>query len=88
VADHRSPGRYVCICEKTFGRWADLNRHLESSKRHNKDPRGPACPVDSCSHLSKFTRADNFKAHYIKQHGASSDEADAYIREWKDLGMP
>ena len=88
VAEHRSLGRYVCICGEALGRRADLARHLESSRKHNKDPRGPACPVGRCSHTSKFTRADNFKVHYMKQHGASSDEADAYIREWRNRGMP
>ena len=88
MADHWSMGRYVCVCEKAFKRWGDLKRHLESSRGHNKDPRGPACPVSRCRHPGKFTRTDNFKAHYMKQHGASSDEADAYIQEWKNRGMP
>lgn len=88
VAEHRGLGRYVCICGEAFRRSADLARHQESSRKHNKDPRGPACPVGRCSHPSKFTRADNFKVHYMKQHGASSDEADAYIREWRNRGMP
>lgn len=90
-ADHSGPGPYVCdvgVCRATFRRPTDLERHRKTSKKHNKVPRGPACPFNPCSYPSRFTRADNFKAHYMKQHGASNDEADEFIREWKERGMP
>lgn len=87
-ADHSGPGPYICDCEAKFGRLTDLERHRKTSKRHNINPDGIACPVDPCNYPSRFTRVDNFKVHYMKQHGMSSDEADAFIREWKDRGMP
>ena len=88
--DQPNPNRYVCTlgCERQFGRLTDLERHLRTSRIHNQGPRGPACPVDSCSYTSKFTRVDNFKAHCMKQHWMSRDETDSFIREWRDRGMP
>ncbi|PUU76068.1 hypothetical protein B9Z19DRAFT_1195003 [Tuber borchii] len=83
-ADPSGSGPYVCGCGAKFGRPTDLERHRKTSKKHNKDPRGPACPIDPCNYHSRFTRVDNFKAHYMKQHGMSSDDADEFIREWKD----
>lgn len=86
--DNPNPGPHFCGCGAKFGRLTDLDRHRRTSRTHNKKPRGPACSFHPCSYPSKFTRADNFKAHCIKQHGVSPDEADALIREWKDLGEP
>ncbi|PUU72870.1 hypothetical protein B9Z19DRAFT_1069434 [Tuber borchii] len=87
-ANHSGPGRYVCVCGVTFGRPTDLERHRRTSRKHNEDPRGPACPFDSCSHLSRFVRVDNFKAHFMKQHGMSRYDVDAFIRKWRDQNMP
>lgn len=72
---------YICSCGKAFGRQTDLDRHLRTSKNH-RGPDGPTCPVSGCRYTTKFTRADNFKAHYRKQHGMGEEEADRFIRDW------
>ncbi|PUU79812.1 hypothetical protein B9Z19DRAFT_1063977 [Tuber borchii] len=85
-ADSARPDPLICSCGANFGRQTDLERHLRTSKKHLKDSRGPVCPVSGCSYTSRFTRVDNFKAHYMKQHRMSYDEADSFIREWVDRG--
>ena len=84
--DSACPDPLICSCGAKFGRRTDLERHLRTSKRHLKDSRGPVCPVSGCSYTSRFTRIDNFKAHYAKQHGMSHDEADSFIRDWMSRG--
>lgn len=87
VADHPNSDSHICSCGAEFGRRTDLERHERTARKHN-DPSGPACPKRGCSFTSKFTRVDNFKAHYVKQHRATSGEAEAYIRWWNDQGRP
>ncbi|KAG0138680.1 hypothetical protein HOY82DRAFT_620300 [Tuber indicum] len=69
-------------CRKGCGRPADLVRHLKTSKSHHP-PSGPACPETDCKFLNRFTREDNFKHHYKKQHRKSGEEADEIIAHWK-----
>ncbi|PWW77069.1 hypothetical protein C7212DRAFT_357241 [Tuber magnatum] len=76
----------IChICAIRFSRQADLKRHLGTSKVH-ASPKGPKCPMPGCRGVKRFTRLDNFKAHYVKMHGINRDEADAFIREWRARG--
>jgi len=84
VADHPNPSPNVCWCGAAFGRWTDLERHLRTTKKHNGDQHGPACPVQGCRFTSKFTRDDNFRTHCRRQHGMSVDEVNTYIKWWKD----
>ncbi|KAG0643926.1 hypothetical protein HOY80DRAFT_1013850 [Tuber brumale] len=69
-------------CSKSFGRSADLKRHMDTARVHNH-PKGPVCPVPGCKSVGRFTRFDNFKAHYVKMHSKSWDEAENFIQEWK-----
>ncbi|CAZ85074.1 unnamed protein product [Tuber melanosporum] len=70
------------MCRVRFGRSADLKRHMDTAKAHNP-PKGPSCPVLGCKSVSKFTRLDNFKAHYVKMHSKSWEEAENFIQEWR-----
>lgn len=85
-ADSARPGPGVCICGSAFQRQTDMERHLRTSKEHSRGSRGLVCPMSGCRYTSRFTRVDNFKVHYMKQHGMSSDEANSYIREWRSRG--
>ncbi|PWW75374.1 hypothetical protein C7212DRAFT_345360 [Tuber magnatum] len=67
--------------------YTDLDRHFNSSSAHSS-PKGPKCPERGCKFTPKFTRPDNFKVHYKKQHGKSEVQADAFIAEWKANGKP
>lgn len=91
VAEHSNPALYVCQeCGKGCTRQTDLDRHLKTTKKHS-DPSGPACPESGCKYPSRFTRVDNFKAHYKNQHKKSGKEADEFIRQWRaqvNLGSP
>lgn len=85
---HRpSPGGIVCTCGQRFQRPAALQRHLRTSKKHSA-PRGPACPEPGCRSKRRFTRVDNFKAHFRKQHKKSNAEADNFIRDWRSQHTP
>ena len=91
VADNSNPAPYVCPeCGKGCKRQTDLDRHLNTTKRHG-EPKGPACPESDCRYTARFSRPDNFKAHYKNQHGKSDKEADEFIRQWRaqvNLGFP
>ncbi|CUS12231.1 unnamed protein product, partial [Tuber aestivum] len=84
VAGHSGLPRWVCNpCKAIFKRQTDLDRHFRTSRRHSA-PSGPACRERGCRLAgARFTRVDNFKAHYRKQHGKTDVEADIFIREWK-----
>jgi len=85
VADNSNSGLFVChICGRGFKRQTDLERHLNTAKRHTPHPTGPACPQSGCRYTEKFTRPDNFKAHYKKQHRKGGEEADKIIQMWRD----
>ncbi|KAG0138679.1 hypothetical protein HOY82DRAFT_595120 [Tuber indicum] len=74
---------YMCsFCEIGFGRVTDLKRHMETSTKHG-EPRGPACTEPGCKYTRNFTRVDNFRAHYRKQHRKTEDEVDAFLEAWK-----
>ena len=85
VVDNSNPDVYRCPeCGKKCKRQTDLERHLNTAKRHKPQPSGPACPERGCRYPLRFTRADNFKAHYKKQHEKSGEEAEEVIQQWKD----
>lgn len=81
-ADSVRPGHSVCSCGKAFVRRTDLERHLRTSKNH-RGSNGPTCPVSGCRYTAKFSRVDNFKVHYMKQHGMGREEADRFINDWR-----
>ena len=84
VADHPNPSPNVCWCGAAFGRRTDLVRHQRTTRKHNGDQHGLACPVKGCRFTSKFTREDNFRTHCRRKHGMSVDEVNTNIRWWKD----
>ncbi|PUU76067.1 hypothetical protein B9Z19DRAFT_1089034 [Tuber borchii] len=84
VADHPNPNPNVCSCGAAFGRRTDLERHQKTTKKHNGDQHGPACPVKGCRFTSKFTRDDNFRTHCKRKHGMSVDVVNTYIRWWRN----
>ncbi|KAG0138664.1 hypothetical protein HOY82DRAFT_534437 [Tuber indicum] len=82
-----SAAHYACdICAKVFGRQTDLKRHKETSKMH-ETPSGIACPAPGCKYSGRFTRVDNFRIHYLRQHGKTNDEVDAFIAVWRAQGI-
>ncbi|KAG0138663.1 hypothetical protein HOY82DRAFT_534436 [Tuber indicum] len=84
VASNPSPGSHVChICGIRCKRQADLNRHLKTTRKH-RAPQGPVCPELGCKYTVRFTRVDNFRAHYRRLHGKRDDEVDVFIQGWKD----
>ncbi|PUU82788.1 hypothetical protein B9Z19DRAFT_1074211 [Tuber borchii] len=83
VADQPNPSPHECSCGATFGRRTDLERHQRTTRKHNGDQHGRACPVKGCRLTSKFTRDDNFRTHCRRQHGMSADEVNTYIRRWR-----
>ncbi|RPB04834.1 hypothetical protein L873DRAFT_1786018 [Choiromyces venosus 120613-1] len=89
AADGTSQGSYsVCPdpkCGRKFKRPTDLARHQKTAKKHGS-PKGPRCPESDCKYTWRFKRTDNFKAHYMKQHKKTSEEADQFIKLWKDGG--
>jgi len=87
-ARHPSPHGDVCICGQRFVRSIDFGRHLRTSRKHNGTPRGPACPEPGCRSTRKFTRVDNFKTHYLRNHRKSSAEADSVIQAWRSHALP
>ncbi|KAG0643932.1 hypothetical protein HOY80DRAFT_1084196 [Tuber brumale] len=81
-------GSHKCrICGIQCKRQADLYRHLKTARKH-RAPQGPVCPELSCKYTARFTRVDNFRAHYKRLHEKSDDEADEFIQEWKNQGSP
>jgi len=86
-ARHPSPQGNVCTCGQRILRLTDFRRHLRTSCMHNT-PGGPACPEPGCRYTRKFTRIDNFKAHYRKKHGKSGAEADSFIQAWSSHALP
>ncbi|KAG0643933.1 hypothetical protein HOY80DRAFT_1133481 [Tuber brumale] len=81
--NYSNPGSHTChICGIRFKRPADLYRHLKTTRKH-RSPHGPVCPELGCKFTARFTRVDNFRAHYRRLHGKSDDEANWFIREWK-----
>ncbi|KAG0138662.1 hypothetical protein HOY82DRAFT_595094 [Tuber indicum] len=88
VIDYPSSGSHAChICGIRCKRQADLYRHLTTAREHCA-PQGPVCPELGCKYTARFTRVDNFRAHYRRQHGKRGDEADGFIQEWRDRGSP
>ncbi|PWW75375.1 hypothetical protein C7212DRAFT_25396, partial [Tuber magnatum] len=88
TADRPSNPPYICeICETKFGRETDLKRHKRTTKKHSP-PSGPACTEPGCKHPARFTRVDNFKHHFKKQHRKTGDEADAFIADWRAREEP
>ncbi|RPB04858.1 hypothetical protein L873DRAFT_1798687 [Choiromyces venosus 120613-1] len=81
---------FVCDdleCGQKFKRPTDLVRHWETAKKHGP-PRGPLCPESGCKYTLRFSRTDNFKAHYKNKHKKTDEEADQFIKLWKDMGRP
>ncbi|KAG0138661.1 hypothetical protein HOY82DRAFT_595093 [Tuber indicum] len=70
-----------------FKRQTDLNRHLKTARKHGA-PQGPVCPEPGCKYTARFTRIDNFRAHFRRLHGKRCDEVDGFIQEWRGLGSP
>ncbi|KAG0138660.1 hypothetical protein HOY82DRAFT_534433 [Tuber indicum] len=88
VANYLSPGSHTYdICGIRCKRRADLYRHLKTARKH-RAPHGPVCPEPGCKYTARFTRVDNFRAHYRRLHGKCGDEADLFIQEWKGRGSP
>ncbi|KAG0643927.1 hypothetical protein HOY80DRAFT_1084169 [Tuber brumale] len=86
VADCSSPGPHTChMCGIKCWRPADLNRHLKTAGVHG-DPDGPVCPEPGCRYTKRFSRLDNFKAHYKRLRRKSNNEADMFIQQWKARG--
>jgi len=85
VADHPNPSLHECDCGAAFERLTDFERHQKTTRKHNGDQPGLGCPVKGCRFTLKFTREDNLRTHYRRQHGMSAGEVNTYIREWKDL---
>ncbi|PWW77070.1 hypothetical protein C7212DRAFT_278372 [Tuber magnatum] len=83
---HLPRSLHACnTCGIKCKRQSDLDRHLKTARKHSV-PGGPVCPETRCKYRARFTRVDNFKAHYKKQHGKSDDETDEFIQEWKARG--
>ncbi|KAG0643929.1 hypothetical protein HOY80DRAFT_943582 [Tuber brumale] len=88
VPNYSSSGSRTCpICGIQCRRQADLYRHLKTAREH-RAPHGPVCPELGCKFTARFTRVDNFRAHYRKQHGKSHDETDGFVQGWKGRGSP
>ncbi|KAG0643934.1 hypothetical protein HOY80DRAFT_997353 [Tuber brumale] len=88
VSNYPSPSSHAChICGIRCKRLADLYRHLNTVRKH-RAPQGPVCPELGCKHTVRFTRIDNFRAHYTRVHGKSGGEADRTIQEWRDRANP
>ncbi|KAG0643924.1 hypothetical protein HOY80DRAFT_271903 [Tuber brumale] len=68
-----------------FGRETDLEPHKATSRKYNSTS-GPACTEPGYKHPGRFTRVDNFRAHYRKQHKKTNEEAAAFIEEWRAQG--
>ncbi|PWW77073.1 hypothetical protein C7212DRAFT_184454, partial [Tuber magnatum] len=79
AANSPSAGPRAChTCEIKFKRHSDLDRHLKAARKHSV-PGGPVCPEIGCKHTTRFTRVDNFRAHYRRQYRKGDYEANRFI---------
>lgn len=79
---------FIChVCGAKCKRRQDLERHLKATKKHSK-PEGPVCPEPGCRFKKRFTRVDNFRAHYMRQHGKDRYETNDSLQGWEPQDGP
>ncbi|XP_041830044.1 histone-lysine N-methyltransferase PRDM9-like isoform X2 [Melanotaenia boesemani] len=85
---HEKLRPYVCaVCQKCFGQYHDLNRHLKNHKRQNergerrsKDPEDPSVMPFSCAHCSvTFSTVDDLQQHINELHSDDTPEENQVV---------